>query len=107
MAAYFRFGVGPLRFSYRLSPTQAQKRAPVRQHAIRPRSPVSSLARCFGAKQGNPLISDSVSEAQSLTDAAVVLDHALDLARRRQAVRVSRSAGCASSGEQNKQRRCG
>jgi hypothetical protein len=35
MPVYFRFGIGPFRFSYRLSQTQAQKRAAARQRAAR------------------------------------------------------------------------
>ncbi len=35
MPAYFRFGIGPFRFSYRLTRTQAQKRAAARQRAAR------------------------------------------------------------------------
>jgi hypothetical protein len=35
MPVHFRFGIGPVRFSYRLSKTQAQKRAAARQRDAR------------------------------------------------------------------------
>lgn len=35
MIVRFRFGIGPFRFSYRLTRTQAQKRAAARERAAR------------------------------------------------------------------------